>query len=333
VEGREGPQGSPPSMLDLVRLSPRLLFPPGGVELYRQIALLTEMAPEVEVLDVACGKGVPLFYFVKEFGVRGAGVEPDAELVAEAEERARKEDLADKLQLQQGYPHDLPYRDGVFDVVIGEVGFTAYGDPGAAVRELVRVARPGGQIVVIQLVWKAPVDPVRRRVLSEHLGVRPLMLVELRKLLLEAGVDRLHTEDWSDEETAFRPQIKKPFPDFAELFTLWEKLGILRRAWRRWGWQGVKNVLQREMEVHRLLTRERILGLDLIKGVKAEGPEGGEGVPPVGAPAEEAGAHGGGVDEGGESSPKTGRGEGEESGPDGNEQTAGLPLFGPPEQD
>ncbi|MCH7533781.1 MAG: hypothetical protein IIB36_18750, partial [Gemmatimonadetes bacterium] len=47
-------------MLDLVRLSPRLLFPPGGVDLYRQIALLTEMGEDDEVLDVACGKGVSL---------------------------------------------------------------------------------------------------------------------------------------------------------------------------------------------------------------------------------------------------------------------------------
>lgn len=30
-----------PSMLDLIHLSRRPLFPPGGVDLYRQIALLT----------------------------------------------------------------------------------------------------------------------------------------------------------------------------------------------------------------------------------------------------------------------------------------------------
>ena len=63
----------PPSMLDLIRLSPRRLFPPGGIELYRQIALLTAMSENHEVLDVACGKGVTLEYFVREFGVQGSG--------------------------------------------------------------------------------------------------------------------------------------------------------------------------------------------------------------------------------------------------------------------
>ena len=53
-----------PSTLDLVRLSPRRLFPPGGEDLYRQIALLTDMEEGQEVLDVACGKGVAVEYFV-----------------------------------------------------------------------------------------------------------------------------------------------------------------------------------------------------------------------------------------------------------------------------
>jgi hypothetical protein len=122
--------------------------------------------------------------------------------------------------------------------------------------------------VLIQLVWKAPVEPSRRDILSSHLGVRPLMLVEWKRLLREAGLEDLHSEDWSDAETAFRPQIRKPFPDFAELFSLPEKLGILRRARGKWGWRGVVTAVLRESEVHRLLTRERILGLDLLLGRK-----------------------------------------------------------------
>jgi SAM-dependent methyltransferase len=256
-------------MLDLVRLSPRLLFPPGGVDLYRQIALLTEMAEGDEVLDVACGKGVPLEYFVREYGVQGSGVDMDERLVELAEERSRDEGLAAHLQLQAGRSDALPYRDEIFDVTVGELGLAAHCDPGDAVRELVRVTKPGGAVVLVQLVWKAPVDDARQRVLSEHLGAKPLMLVQWKRLLRELGVEGLHTENWSDDETSFRPRVSKPFPDFAEIFSLPEKVGILRRAGSRWGWRGVRTVLEREREVHRLLTRERILGLDLLKGRRA----------------------------------------------------------------
>lgn len=268
-----------PSMLDLVRLSARPLFPPGGAELYRQIALLTGMSEGTEVLDVGCGKAVTLEYFVREFGVHGSGIDGDATLVEAAVERMRREELGDRVQVQQAPADRLPYRDEIFDVTVGEVGMTATADPADAVRELVRVTRPGGAVVLVQLVWLAPVDPRRRTVLSEHLGVRPRMLVEWKRLLREAGVGELHTEDWSDPDTAFRPGGVKPFPDFAELFSLGEKLGILRRAWSRWGWTGVRTVLAREREVHRLLTRERILGLDLLKGIKEASAPAPESTP------------------------------------------------------
>ena len=260
-------------MLDLVRLSPRLLFPPGGVDLYRQIAVLTEMGEDGEVLDVACGKGVSLEYFVKEFGVHGSGVDVDPTMIEQAEARSRDEGIADRLQFQTGRSDALPYRDEIFDATVGEIGLSNHCEPAAAISELVRVTKPGGVVVLVQLVWKAPVDEQRRVVLADHLGARPLMVVEWKRLLRESGISTVHTEDWSDEETAFRPTVAKPFPDFAELFSVGEKIGILRRAWTRWGWRGVRTVLEREREVHRLLTRERILGLDLLKGRKGEAAE------------------------------------------------------------
>jgi len=271
--GTEGYAPTVPSMLDLVRLSPRLLFPPGGVDLYRQIAVLTEMGEDGEVLDVACGKGVSLEYFVKEFGVHGSGVDVDPTMIEQAEARSRDEGIADRLQFQTGRSDALPYRDEIFDATVGEIGLSNHCEPAAAISELVRVTKPGGVVVLVQLVWKAPVDEQRRVVLADHLGARPLMVVEWKRLLRESGISTVHTEDWSDEETAFRPTVAKPFPDFAELFSVGEKIGILRRAWTRWGWRGVRTVLEREREVHRLLTRERILGLDLLKGRKGEAAE------------------------------------------------------------
>jgi ubiquinone/menaquinone biosynthesis C-methylase UbiE len=265
-----------PSMLDLIRLSPRRIFPPGGVDLFRQVALLTEMSDKDEVLGVACGKGVSLGYFVKELGVTASGVDFDPRMVETAEQWARDEGIADRLQFQSGRSDALPYRDEIFDISIGEIGLANHCDPTEAVRELVRVTKPGGFVVLVQLVWKAPVDEVRQRVLSEHLGARPLMLVEWKRLLREGGVEDVHIEDWSDEQTSFRASRVKPFPDFAELFSLSEKIGVLRRAWRRWGWQGVRTVVTRESEVHRLLTTERILGLDLLRGRKTPVGEGSQ---------------------------------------------------------
>ena len=283
----------------------------------------------MELLDVAAGKGIPLEYFVRECGVLGTGVEEDHRLIAAAEDHFRSEGLIGQVSFQRAPSDDLPFRDETFDVVVGELGLAGTVDPRAAIRELVRVTRPGGQIVLVQLVWKAPVDEDRRRILSEHLGARPLMMVEVRRTLMEAGVGNLVTEDWTDEETAFRRPVRKPFPDFYELFTLKEKLGIVRRAWRRWGWRGVLTVFRREAEVHRLLTRDRLLGLNLLKGTKAPLPSTGsqelqkdEEPRPEIPEMKQAGADGPAAEVATPSKTASGREE------DGDFQVTGLPLFG-----
>lgn len=257
-------------MLDLVRLSRDRVFPPGGEELYRQIARLTELTPETEVLDAACGRGVSTLFLAKSFGVSGVGVDSDSVLVRQAVARSREDGLEGAFTFETAPLDDLPFRDGTFDVAIGEIGLAASADPARAVSELARVTRPHGCVVLVQLIWTGNVDPHRREILVQHLGARPMILVEWKQLLRDAGVVELTVEDWSDAPSPFRPSAAAggPFPDFSEIFSLRERLGILSRAWKRWGWKGVQGAVVREGEIHRLLTRERVLGLSLIKGTK-----------------------------------------------------------------
>ena len=233
------------------------------------MAILTGMAPGVEVLDVGCGTGVVLEYLVREHGVQGTGVEADPVLLSRVREHFKEAGLGGEVTLQEASPAELPFRDATFDVAVGEVGLAGSASPEDAIRELVRVVRPGGRVVLIQLVWKSAVDESRREILTHHLGVRPLMTVELKRVLLEAGVQGVHIEDWTEGGPGSRRRRRMPFPDFAEIFTLGERLGILRKAGKRWGWRGVRAVFRREMEVHRVLARGRVLGLSLLVGTKS----------------------------------------------------------------
>ncbi len=260
-----------PSMLDLIRLSANPVFPPGGEALYREIASLVDLQPGQEVLSAACGRGVSIMHLVTSAAAHGAGVDPDPTLVREAESRAREAGLSDKVHFQAAPLDDLPYKDEIFDVAIGELGLAATVDPARAVRELARVTKPMGSVVLVQLIWTGHVEPERRESLVEYLGARPMILVEWKQMLREAGVVELVAEDWSDRPSSFRAAARTPFPDFAEIFTLREKVAILRRAMQRWGWRGVRGAVIREQEVHHLLTSERVLGLSLIKGTKWHG--------------------------------------------------------------
>lgn len=263
------PREQGPSLLGLARLGPRAVFPPGGEALYRHLARLVELGPDQEFLVVPCGQAVTTEFLARTTGATGSGVDPDEELVERAAERAKQAGLASGLHYEQAPLEDLPYQDAVFDVTIGEIGLAAAENVHAAVQELVRVTRPLGSVVLIQLVWTGNVTPERREALAEHLGLRPLVLVEWKQMLRDAGVVDLHVEDWADAAAGSRRAGGR---GLAELLSLRDLAGMLWRAGRQWGWRGVRAALARDRQVRTLLTRERVLGLSLIKGTRWQEP-------------------------------------------------------------
>ncbi len=255
-----------PSALGLARLSHRRIFTPAGLDLYRHVARLIELGPEHEFLVAPCGAGVTARFLAETTGAAGAGVDPDSALVATAAARAREAGLADRLHYEHAPLDELPYKDAVFDVVIAEPALGSLPDPAAAVRELVRTVRPMGSVVLIQLIWTGDANADRRETLVESLGVRPLLLIEWKQLLREAGVVDLYVEDWSD--SAASPRQPWTLGALAGFGSLHDRLAVLLRAWRLWGWRGLGQALAFRDQVRDLVLNERILGLSLIKGTR-----------------------------------------------------------------
>ena len=262
-----------PSAVGLTRLSTRLSFPPGGEALYRSILRLVDVSEASEFLVVPCGRGRSALFVAQSSGASGAGADPDPAMVTVASDRAKDAELAGRLHFEQAPLDDLPYQDAVFDVALGEIELGAARDPDAAVRELARVTKPGGTVVLTQMIWLRALGNDHREEVVEALGVRPLMLMEWKQMLRDAGVGDLHVEDWSDTAASqSRPSV---LGGLAELFTVRGQLLLLPRAWRRWGWRGVRAVLFRELELRKLLESEQVLGVCLIKGTRQASSESG----------------------------------------------------------
>jgi ubiquinone/menaquinone biosynthesis C-methylase UbiE len=278
-----------PSMIDLLRLSRSKGFSPGDQALYRRIAKLSSLSESeaaVSLLDVPCGHGAVVEFFARHYRVEAEGVDPDRAAIEVAQERAKAVGLATQAHFQAAPVDDLPYQDAVFDLAIGELGLARSADPAKAVAELARVTRPGGTIALIGLIWTGHVEEGRRQILVQHLGAPPLMLVRWKRALMDANVTDLKVEDWSDQAFPFLVR-GRTFTQLAELFTLVDKLSILQRAWRRWGWRGLKGALSREYEVRNLLGPERTIGISLIIGTKGAGATESEKPGEVRARAEE----------------------------------------------
>ena len=105
--------------------------------------------PGQRVLDVACGTGVLAHAAAGRVGRQGVviGLDPNEEMLAVA--RAR----SSRIEWQNGRAESLPHAPASFDRVVSQFGLMFFDDRAAGLREMMRVLRPGGRLVVA--VWDA----------------------------------------------------------------------------------------------------------------------------------------------------------------------------------
>ena len=100
-----------------------------------------------KVLDVACGPGIVACAAAKQAGhVTGLDLTPA--MIEQARARQAREALAN-CDWQVGNATALPFADGTFDRVITRYSFHHMPAPGRALKEMTRVTKPGGRVVVI----------------------------------------------------------------------------------------------------------------------------------------------------------------------------------------
>jgi SAM-dependent methyltransferase len=103
--------------------------------------------PALRVLDVGCGDGTTAVP-AAELGAEVLGVDIASNLIAAGNARAREHGL-DNLSFQEGDASDLnDLADESFDLVISVFGAMFAPRPSDVAKELVRVTRPGGRIVM-----------------------------------------------------------------------------------------------------------------------------------------------------------------------------------------
>jgi ubiquinone/menaquinone biosynthesis C-methylase UbiE len=141
-------------------------------------------------LEVAVGTGLNLPFYPA--GVTVTGVDLSAGMLAIAMARAGR--IGSPATLLRGDAHALPCRDGSFDTVVCTFGLCAIPDVDLAVREMARVLRPGGRLVLVDHVASSAraaraaqwlLERLTVPMAGEHFLRRPLHQVQANGLDVE----------------------------------------------------------------------------------------------------------------------------------------------------
>ena len=176
-------------------------------------------------LDVGCGAGEVCVEIAAQVGSEGrvAGIDRSAAMIDAAQGAAAKSGRV--IDLRVGSAYDLPFPDESFDAVRAERVLQHLEDPEAALREMLRVTKPGGKLLLMDpdhgQAGLAVDEPAQRRVfeaarrsllsmiVNSHSGVR------LRGMLMRAGLS---------EVRQLTRVFEVPHEDFSKTFFLHDLL-------------------------------------------------------------------------------------------------------------
>ncbi len=140
---------------------------PGALEFLERLPLQAG----THMLDVACGAG-QISIPAARAGARVTGVDIATNSIEQARARGQAEGL--DARFDEGDAEMLPYEDASFELVVSLIGAMFAPRPERVAAELVRVCRPGGQIVMGNWTTEGFVGQLFK-IIGKHVPPPPLM--------------------------------------------------------------------------------------------------------------------------------------------------------------
>lgn len=144
----------------------------GGFTATDELLALCHVADAKEVLYVGAGIGVGPAYIAKKLGCRVVGVDISPKMIEWCHIRARMAKVEDLTEYQVADILDLPFDTDRFDAVLVESVVAFVNDKAQAIRELVRVAKPGGYVGINETFIFRELPLEVEAAASQQLGVK-----------------------------------------------------------------------------------------------------------------------------------------------------------------
>jgi SAM-dependent methyltransferase len=146
------------------------------------------------VLDLGSGAGFDCFLAAKKVGPNGRviGVDMTPDMLAKAKQNARK-GTYENVEFRQGEIENLPLESGSVDVIISNCVINLSPDKKKAFREAFRVLKPGGRLMISDLVLLKDLPESLKNSVAAYTGciAGASQKEEYLKLIQDAGFQNI----------------------------------------------------------------------------------------------------------------------------------------------
>ncbi|HEX5612585.1 MAG TPA: methyltransferase domain-containing protein [Burkholderiales bacterium] len=202
--------GADPERPTMEALAPYDHFHGRGIEATDEMARSLHVRASDRLLDVGSGIGGPARYLARRFGCRVSGIDLTPEFCEVARELTRALGLEDRVEFHVGDALAMPFADASFDGAYSMNVSMNIADKPALYREIQRVLKPGGWLVLSEIAQGpggAPQYPTpwARTAEASFLATRE----DTERALREDGFDTVQSRSTRAQALAFSERSRE----------------------------------------------------------------------------------------------------------------------------
>ncbi|MEX2704676.1 MAG: class I SAM-dependent methyltransferase [Candidatus Freyrarchaeum guaymaensis] len=169
------------------------------------------LKPGMSILDVGAGTCLTSICLAKALSgnCRIRGIEPVGAMVERAEENIKRASLEGVISVEEARGESIPWPDESYDLVVCTFAIR-HMDIETALREFLRVLKPGGRIVIAEICapekWRTPLGRILSFIVTRFLSIkrkhrseaksRVLTVSEWKQLLERVGVKSIRIREF-----------------------------------------------------------------------------------------------------------------------------------------